>query len=274
MAVYCPNCGKRLPDDAVFCDDCGTKIHGEQAAESVREIRKTNPSPVRKGNTPAPKKSSGGFFRFLLILILAAGLLFGGFYLWITLHTNPGLDGNVYPGPNPGGQTDPGKDKDKDGGNSGTSQGTLKPSGNPAFEDFLFYENTVLVSGVPQNASALDAGLTDGSWKYCMIFNIHEEEGERFDEIGLAELSLGNGTASLILHPQLARYGLEAYKEDDASVGYEPFTGTWDNTSISLSGNQCTVTFWPYYEYNGKQYVLGSIVNGQGTLGHLVLVRP
>ena len=72
MAVYCPNCGKRLPDDAVFCDDCGTKIHGEQAAESVREVRKTNPSPVRKGNTPAPKKSSGGFFRFLLILILAA----------------------------------------------------------------------------------------------------------------------------------------------------------------------------------------------------------
>lgn len=24
--MYCPNCGKKLADDALFCDECGTKI--------------------------------------------------------------------------------------------------------------------------------------------------------------------------------------------------------------------------------------------------------
>ena len=24
--MYCSNCGKKLDDDAMFCDECGTKI--------------------------------------------------------------------------------------------------------------------------------------------------------------------------------------------------------------------------------------------------------
>lgn len=54
--MYCPNCGKKLDDDALFCDECGTKIQRQKPSndqtptvqetsvikeESVKEVART-----------------------------------------------------------------------------------------------------------------------------------------------------------------------------------------------------------------------------------------
>ena len=44
--MFCPNCGKQLPDDSTFCEHCGTKIEAEQpkAAPSAPAQSPVQPS--------------------------------------------------------------------------------------------------------------------------------------------------------------------------------------------------------------------------------------
>jgi ribosomal protein L32 len=42
--MYCPNCGKKLDDDALFCDECGTKI--ERQKPTVEPTPKVQETPV------------------------------------------------------------------------------------------------------------------------------------------------------------------------------------------------------------------------------------
>ena len=57
--MYCPNCGKKLDDDALFCDECGTKIERQKPSndqtptvqetsvikeELVKEVARTEPA--------------------------------------------------------------------------------------------------------------------------------------------------------------------------------------------------------------------------------------
>ena len=68
MAVYCPNCGKQLPDYAEFCDNCGTRI----PSKKPQDVRK-DPAPARE---PEKKKSSAPMkiLKWILILAVAGGL--------------------------------------------------------------------------------------------------------------------------------------------------------------------------------------------------------
>ena len=43
----CTNCKKELPDDAVFCDNCGTRV--EEVNEIVAKKEKSNHGLFRKG---------------------------------------------------------------------------------------------------------------------------------------------------------------------------------------------------------------------------------
>ena len=58
--MFCENCGKKLPDGAVVCDECGTKA---AAAEAEKPAPDAGPAPekaekpaVPKEKKPAPKK--------------------------------------------------------------------------------------------------------------------------------------------------------------------------------------------------------------------------
>lgn len=40
--MYCPNCRKKLDDDALFCDECGTKIERQKpTAEPTPKVQET-----------------------------------------------------------------------------------------------------------------------------------------------------------------------------------------------------------------------------------------
>ena len=151
----------------------------------------------------------------------------------------------------------------------------LSLADDPTFDDFLFYENDVYANGIPDGAVLLSAGSISGEWKYCLTFNRNSELEERIDEIGIAEVSFTSDSASLILHPQMIRYGTFVSPEDEDEVGYPVFSGTWDDEYIDLMGGEISIGLGPYYSYEGKEYVIGNIVvRSNGLFGDVLLVRP
>ena len=292
MAVYCPNCGKKLPDYAEFCDNCGTKIPSHntpQYSSSAKTTEKKKPSLLWK------------ILKWFLSLNGVAGvflLLIGG--LESVFHRTP--------------PADPPVQQTVNNNNTGSGTGkpsTVKPTGNqtpaenqthtestPAvtevqtpvpedipqglgdisnvwFDDFLFYEDDVYDNGIPDGAVLREAGYIGGEWKYCMTFNRTIPGEERIDEIGTAEVSFSEQGAQLILHPQYIRYGNDVMPETEEEVGYEPFSGTWDPEYIDLSDGGIAIGLGPYYSYEGRDYVLGNIVvRESGMFGDVLLVRP
>ncbi|MBR0451220.1 MAG: zinc ribbon domain-containing protein [Oscillospiraceae bacterium] len=299
MAIYCTNCGKQLPDDALFCDNCGTRVGAPQYNNNYQQYPQYQQpiqnqfqgmqtvQPYQNDPFPTKKKQSsflGKVLKFFVALAVVFALVFGAIvFLEKVYHrTPPATDpqSNVQPGTS-GSSSDKPASSDTSPSPSGQTpaddvpQGILTPDGDAWFDDFLFYENDVYDNGIPDGAALQSAGYISGQWKYCMTFNRTIPGEERIDEVGLAEISFTEDTATLILHPQYIRYGTHVDPETDEEVGYEPFTGTWDNEYIDLMGNGSSVGLGPYYSYNGKDYVLGNIVVKQsGLFGDLLLVRP
>lgn len=73
--MYCQNCGKKLNDDAKFCDGCGTKT-GAVPAETAPVNKPTAAPPIAPRKTP-----TGG-----LVVNVAAFLVAGYFALSMFLH--------------------------------------------------------------------------------------------------------------------------------------------------------------------------------------------
>ena len=48
--MHCPNCGKKLADDALFCDECGTKIVRGGSLSNIppKEVQKEEQAPVEE----------------------------------------------------------------------------------------------------------------------------------------------------------------------------------------------------------------------------------
>lgn len=277
MSKYCTNCGKELPDNANFCDNCGTRFNTSAYQE------------------PIPKKKSSFGSKILIFLLIAAFLFVAGFGLLVFLER---IYHRIPPEPVPSHVEETVETKEPEDipvviqddlkeepvdtpeetpvtNETDVSQGMLMPDGNPRFDEFLFYENDVYYNGIPEGAFIQSAGSIYGQWKYCFTFNRTFEDEERIDEIGLADVSFDGDTASLILHPQQIRYGSDVSAENEEEVGYPLLSGSWDNESVDLEADGIAVSFSNFYAYQDKEYVLGNIiVKETGMFGDVLLVRP
>ena len=277
MSKYCTNCGKKLPDNANFCDNCGTRFNTSAFQE------------------PSLKKKSSFGNKLLIILLIAAFLFVAGFGLLIFLER---IYHRIPPEPVPSHVEEAVETEEPEDipvvieddlkeepvdtpeetpvtNETDVSQGMLMPDGNPRFDEFLFYENDVYYNGIPEGAFIQSAGSIYGQWKYCFTFNRTFEDEERIDEIGLADVSFDGDTATLILHPQQIRYGTDVSPESEEEVGYPLFTGSWDNESVDLEADGIAVSLGVFYGYQDKEYVLGNIiVKDSSMFGDVLLIRP
>lgn len=277
MSKYCTNCGKKLPDNANFCDNCGTRFNTSAYQE------------------PIPKKKSSFGSKLLIFLLIAAFLFVAGFGLLVFLER---IYHRIPPEPVPSHVEEAVETEEPEDipvviqddlkeepvdtpeetpvtNETDVSQGMLMPDGNPRFDEFLFYENDVYYNGIPEGAFIQSAGSIYGQWKYCFTFNRTFEDEERIDEIGLADVSFDGDTATLILHPQQIRYGTDVSPESEEEVGYPLFTGSWDNESVDLEADGIAISLGVFYGYQDKEYVLGNIiVKDTGMFGDVLLIRP
>lgn len=80
--MFCPNCGKQLPDDAKFCGGCGTRMEAPKPAPDANKppvgIKIPVPNIPLSGNRMEElKKRSLFFFGSLVTLLLALFFLLG-----------------------------------------------------------------------------------------------------------------------------------------------------------------------------------------------------
>lgn len=297
MAVYCPECGRKLPDEAEFCDNCGTRIPNMKQPEK------------QTFHETAGKKKSGTGKKVLMFLGLGslAAMLYGGYQELMddgagptekpvqtithnTENSSGKTDSNtpVRPAETQHRPAETDKETVQNGDNTqsvpqeavsapadGDISQVFEPLGNVWFDDFLFYENDVYENGIPDGAVMREAGYISGEWKYCLTFNRTLEGEERIDEIGTAEVSFGENAAQLILHPMYIRYSDEVIPETDEEVGYEPFAGEWDPEYIDVNDGRIFIGIGPYYSLNDTDYALGNIiVKDSGMFGDFLMVRP
>lgn len=68
---YCSNCGTQIADNAIFCEECGTK----QTIEFI-DTSTPAPSPDNNQKTPTTKTLGGCFLAVLAIILLIASVSF------------------------------------------------------------------------------------------------------------------------------------------------------------------------------------------------------
>lgn len=54
--MFCPNCGKKVDDNAVFCDNCGTRL---KPAEPAQDADQTSQPLQNADQTPQPSENAG-----------------------------------------------------------------------------------------------------------------------------------------------------------------------------------------------------------------------
>lgn len=86
--MFCENCGKQIPDDAVFCTHCGAKQVGIAVTSQTRNSAQ-KPQPVRASPSPPPVQATGGvdlitmgqyLIMFLIMCIPIAGIVM--LFIW------------------------------------------------------------------------------------------------------------------------------------------------------------------------------------------------
>ena len=78
----------------------------------------------------------------------------------------------------------------------------------------------------------------------------------------------------IVLHPKYAGDGYELYPETDEGVGYEPFTGGFDeNGALKLSGNHVVLYITNYFAWSGREYVMAESWYSEESYGIFLLTR-
>lgn len=247
---YCSNCGKQLPDEAAFCDECGSRV--EQYKKTMPD-RKAQTRMERKPQKKAKKKSFLGFIFKLLFL----GALIGGGYFWLNenfpelFNKKPHISIPSIPGLSSGGNNN-GSSSSNNNGLSIIPDGDPSPSGeNLSFADFNFYEE-VMANGVPDGAVFVEGGYADGDWKYNFRINM-------YDEIGMAFVDVEGESMRLELYPRYVDNGSSLLEIDNDSK-YQPFTGGYvaSEGNVKLVGNNTVIYITKYYAYEGREYMIGT----------------
>jgi hypothetical protein len=95
------------------------------------------------------------------------------------------------------------------------------------------------------------------------------------EEIGYMNVSQYADKTDLSPWPLYMKDGYgKIERENPEEIGYEPFVGTVDETGMHFTGNGCTAELSAYYQYQGVQYAIGSMVTQAGYRTEILLVRP
>ena len=145
-----------------------------------------------------------------------------------------------------------------------------------SFDDFEFYYDN-MYDGIPEDAYFPAVKYAEGIWKYDLIFREDTSVGGYyFDELGYAEFEINYDTEqfTITLHPRLENDGYESSPTNDAEIGYEPFTGGFDeNDNFRLYGNNCVLDCQMYYFSSGREYFMGELWISEESFGVFLMTR-
>lgn len=285
---YCQSCGKQLPDEAAFCDECGTRV-GQ--FKNARPESRTSSATERRS-----AKKRGSFFGFLFKLLILGGIIAGGYY-WVNenypelFHKKPNInipsvpslisnndDNNSSSSSNNSNSDIFGIIPDSDPSPSNNqTQGSQTQNNqtdfNVSFADFNFYED-VRYDGVPEGAVYLEGGYANGDWKYELLIQYDTADGYFYDEIGKAFVDVEGESMKIELYPEYADNGSEIL-ELHGEKKYQPFTGGYNASegNVKLVGNETVIYIKQYYGYEGREYMIGTAWFSEEDFGVFLMTR-
>lgn len=236
--MFCPECGTRLPDDSVFCENCGAKL---------APVKKASPAPKK-----VPKKNKP---RLPVWSVVAAAGIAAAAIALIVSHGKEGGNGTGLPtGTVTAAQSSSAKTE-----TAAWDSESVIPEGEnePVTEDTTAAEPAQDSQGEPSAVSALstdeNADATDFEW----FLDLELGDGTGAGTVVTADAERVAGEDFFLLGG-----GWKAYMSDTASKPYAPETERYFNVTLDTDGSAFTaVTNWNMLYFTGD----GASVTEEGS---------
>ena len=281
--MYCPNCGKQIPDNSRFCENCGARVEIEDTFQPSRQKPQRNTYQRQVEKEPSTKnhrksKKPGFIQTVFLTAVIAVGVWFAKGFLG-----DIGLSVNTPDHTQPSKQTGNPSVQGETGGNNAivnedigqedtaTISERLSTYDRPTWEEFGWY-NEVFNNGVWADATPVtELPYMLGGWKGYIVYDPYSERGIEVSELVNVTLSVDSGGASALVDwYQIMWSGEPPYDEtEDADT---EFVGSYENGVFELDGPS-HLSFISFYEYRGRYYGFGSVVTQDGTIADFWLMR-
>ena len=296
--MYCPNCGKEIPSDSVFCEECGCRIDAPAAGRA--------PAP-----SPGPKKSAksgSGAGKYVLICLLAMVVIVAGVFVTIkALKTEKPeadtsaateesaadvLEEQQMPDAQPEAErakeeTEPAKeesepdspadtsesgsaqpDADTDSGPDAAAQGDEETEPLP-YEDSLEAPKDVDFAWIPDVVTGDLTGDFLGNDKL-----IGKWKGEIIYDKGIWELVYVtiDENAGVKIEPYKINHG-DGWDDESDAGGYS-LDGDFDISGVNAAGDYGSISLYTFIESLGTQYGVGTFTVNNTDSAKVYLVRP
>ena len=299
--MFCPNCGKEIPDDSSFCEFCGSRIedddHNGEQTESDAKSSFKNPALI-------------GIAVFLVMLLI------GGIYFVRAGKENADRSEEAYDvaGSGMGGEAADSlasaaenpedaqksasdeKSADATGLTEGDSTGTQDSTGNvlsdggqepimapeaPAsLESFDWYFD----EGVPTGGEKLTT-LKEvcGEWNCMVKATMDVDEGKR-TRLLITDARVVGSESELRIEMNLKEQVEYMESTPNTKTITKPenetlliYDGAWMEPmgyiSVKSRGTELNFQLKEFFEADGKQYAIGTAYNGDVEFGEIVMVR-
>ena len=290
--MFCKNCGKQIPDGAMFCAECGTKVEVpaqptqptqpiNKTQEFIENKKATNTTPVQapvtptaqQGYVPAPpapvKKEKDSRTAVIIVMAIVAVILVAiATVLIISKNSKP-----KYPDMPSFSQT---SENEEETTAEATTEATTEAAtekkygeniGKPSVSDFDWYGGLSTQSSVPGGATRLkDSEALEGKWKAYFDYNTTGVK-----ELNTVEIkNIQQGIVKVIVSPSEVSIDGKWKTSDGKDCDYN---GSIGDGLIGATSKYGTISFYDFYEKDGKQYGYGAYVNQSGETAYIALVR-
>jgi hypothetical protein len=141
----------------------------------------------------------------------------------------------------------------------------------PDFYDFDWYISDVSVNGVPENAVQItELGDILGDWKAYNHYDPNNTTGNTCEMLFNLELSVEEAGVKALFDWYYTKYAKNEEAEYENST--TTYIGNWNNGSLHAE-SKGSIDISEFYELDGKQYAVGTMLDRNGVPAVVALVR-
>ena len=276
--MFCQKCGKQIDDNTKFCTSCGAPT--EPSSPAVQEYGQP-----RQASYVAPQKSNTAL---IITIIAAAFVIVAAIAAAVVILTNkevPPIDDiqteqssqeNSVPEEADTAEEPPHEMTFEEA--QGIAAG-YSTSEHPQISDFDWYVPSIgtgIAPGFLQSATPItNHTLVEGGWKLAIIWDPQRVRNAYCWDVANCDIwDLGGDSVSLNAKHYILYEPDPGYTTDFSNVPDDYYSGSWNGPSFYVTIGGGSITINGFYEYNGKQYAIGSATTQDGTAGEVALVRP